>query len=75
MGAFSYSLYLMHKPVQFVVNAWIEGPEIGLDAAFLIRAVVGTVLALIISYAFYHVFEKPFLRRSPKGAVTASTSG
>lgn len=75
IGAFSYSLYLMHKPVQMVVNSWIEGHGIGLDLAFLIRAVFGTVLALLVSYAFYRVFEKPFLRRSPKGAVTVANAG
>jgi peptidoglycan/LPS O-acetylase OafA/YrhL len=75
IGAFSYSLYLMHKPVQMVVNWWIEDHQIGLDVAFLIRAVLGTVLALVISYAFYLVFEKPFLRRTPKGAVTVANAG
>jgi peptidoglycan/LPS O-acetylase OafA/YrhL len=65
----------MHKPVQMVVNWWIEDHQIGLDVAFLIRAVLGTVLALVISYAFYLVFEKPFLRRTPKGAVTVANAG
>ena len=74
VGAFSYSLYLIHKPVQLMVNWQIEQFAIGLKAAFLIRAIFGTALAVVVSYGFYQVFERPFLRRSPKGAITTSSA-
>ena len=70
IGAFSYSLYLVHKPTQFVVNEILHHVRITATTAFAIRASFGTLLALAFAYAFYLKFEKPILQRSAKGSMT-----
>jgi peptidoglycan/LPS O-acetylase OafA/YrhL len=69
IGAFSYSLYLVHKPVQFLLNAALEHWTLRATTAFAIRASVGTLLALAVAYGFYLLFEKPILERSAKGSL------
>jgi peptidoglycan/LPS O-acetylase OafA/YrhL len=64
VGRFSYSVYCIHAPLiwmvwHFVVSGW-DLPRWLLLGAYLGTA-VPTVLA--VSWAFYLVFEKPFLTR------------
>lgn len=69
IGAFSYSLYLVHKPVQFLVNAALENWKMKATTAFSIRASIGTAFALAVAYGFFLLFEKPILERSAKGSL------
>ncbi len=67
LGGFSYSLYLVHHPIEQVVYAlrpaWVEGPWplLGWLAA------VGLPVMLALSWVFSLVFERPFLRRRARG--------
>jgi len=66
VGSFSYSLYLMHHLVLQWVFAYrpamISTPvrELGYLLA------IGVPLALVCSYGFYLVFEKPFIKNKSK---------
>ncbi len=61
MGAFSYSLYLIHHPIEQVLYvfrpSFIQGPAAGV--AYLL--VVGLPIILLASYGFSRVFERPFI--------------
>jgi peptidoglycan/LPS O-acetylase OafA/YrhL len=65
LGAFSYSLYLMHHPIQQVVYAHrpsgVEGPE----PLFWYLLLFGLPVILIGTWLFSLVFEKPFVTRRP----------
>lgn len=70
LGGFSYSLYLMHHPIEQIVY-WlrpsaIQGPEAMLGWLFG----VGVPTMLLGSWLFSMVFERPFLRRkTPRRAA------
>ncbi len=72
IGAFSYSLYLLHKPVQIAMNTLIQNWQLRPSELFAFRATVGTALALGFSYAFYLCFEKPFLQRTARGSLVVN---
>ncbi len=63
LGGFSYSLYLIHHPVEQVVYAfrplWVtEGTE-----TFAWLFFVGLPLMILVAWLFSLAFERPFLRR------------
>jgi len=73
LGAFSYSLYLLH------------GPVVELAGAALLRAHAGTVVAAVVyglliplmlaaAYGFYLVCERPFLSPALRAAIEAETT-
>lgn len=72
LGGFSYSLYLMHHPVMQVLFAhrpeWVATPLRQMAYLF----VVGVPLMVGASYAFFRVFEKPFMKGRPKWLPTSS---
>ncbi|MGA8044174.1 MAG: acyltransferase [Terracidiphilus sp.] len=61
VGSFSYSLYLVHFPVQQLIWQDLVRP-LGLskEATFAIMVTVGTALIVLFSYLFYLIFERPF---------------
>jgi peptidoglycan/LPS O-acetylase OafA/YrhL len=61
LGTFSYSLYLMHVPVLTVVT--LVGISLGITSipAYLFMVAVGIPLALIFTYLFHLIFERPFM--------------
>jgi peptidoglycan/LPS O-acetylase OafA/YrhL len=70
LGAFSYSLYLLHHPVQqvlYVYRPWIfQGPA--LKMTYLV--VLGLPVVLGVSYLFSLLFERPFTTRKAGSAKT-----
>ena len=62
LGAFSYSLYLIHAPVLALV--WAQFLRLHLSPTVSLVALmgIGLPLALVIAYLFHLVFEKPFLK-------------
>jgi len=70
LGAFSYSVYLIHAPLLQVITQYGFGPW-QLDATQLVVCtwILGTPLVLATAYAFHVAFERPFLN-SP--AVTSA---
>lgn len=72
LGWFSYSLYLMHAPILVICAlvvralespAWSYVPAVGLGIAF----------ALIGTYAFHVVFERPFMPRHLRHVTRSDT--
>jgi len=62
LGAFSYSLYLIHYPVMtFLWTATIGFPMSATARAALMYG-VGFPLMLIVSFVFHKAFELPFMR-------------
>ncbi|HVC46596.1 MAG TPA: acyltransferase [Terracidiphilus sp.] len=65
IGLFSYSLYLIHFPLLYVLWQHVALPlHLGRTATCLVMATAGVALILLASFAFYLVFEKPFLNRA-----------
>lgn len=61
IGLFSYSLYLIHFPVQQVIWLYVVLPRhLGKTATFLVMATAGTVAIVLLAYVFYLLFERPF---------------
>jgi peptidoglycan/LPS O-acetylase OafA/YrhL len=70
LGGFSYSLYLIHHPIEQVIYAYrpdfVQGPV----QVFWYLMAAGLPMILIFSWVFALVFERPFVtRRAPKEAV------
>ena len=63
VGRFAFSLYLIHAPVLAIVHDYLVQP-LGWSGvpAFLGLLLIGTPLAFAVSYLFFLVFERPFLR-------------
>jgi len=61
VGKFSYSLYLVHFPVQQVLWQHVVLPmKLGQTMTFGIMATAGTGVILVFAYGFYVLFERPF---------------
>ncbi len=72
LGAFSYSLYLIHAPFQQLLWQTFVAP-LGLrrSVAFFVMAIGGTAILIAIAYGFFLLFERPFLKRTRVGAMRA----
>lgn len=75
LGFFSYSLYLMHHPIEQVLYvyrpAWIQGPELG--AAYLMVFCLPVILSTC--YVFSRLFELPFMATKKSRAPTQRELG
>jgi peptidoglycan/LPS O-acetylase OafA/YrhL len=68
LGAFSYSLYLLHFPIQQILWKYLLlRMGMGQTATFAIGATLGTTLVLALTYSFYLLFDRPF-SRAPRSA-------
>ena len=71
LGGFSYSLYLMHHPIQQVVYrfrpAWVTNEATSM--AYLL--LVGLPIILLGTYLFARLFEQPFQASRKVGQATA----
>jgi peptidoglycan/LPS O-acetylase OafA/YrhL len=71
VGLFSYSLYLIHQPMlglARLVGAWLGFAALGM--AWTATAALPGIL--LVSYGWYRLFEKPFMR-SARRAIPAET--
>ena len=61
VGSFSYSLYLVHFPVQQLIwQDMVRPMGLSKEATFAIMVTIGTASIVLFSYLFYLVFERPF---------------
>jgi len=75
IGVFSYSLYLVHAPVLHLLWFALRPLNLSAEATFAVLALVGLPLAVVASYGFHCVFERPFMRPSaPADPVAAAAS-
>jgi len=72
LGAFSYSLYLVHAPILAVCQSVLRPLPLSPTVALALMLSVGVPLALAASYVFHLAFERPFLTRR---AVAQGASG
>lgn len=73
LGAFSYSLYLVHAPVVVAVAELVVIPRVGTGTgALLLMLAIALPLALLVSRAFAAVFDLPFQRHKSWSALLAA---
>jgi peptidoglycan/LPS O-acetylase OafA/YrhL len=76
VGAYSYSIYLIHAPLLWLVWHYLVSPlDLAPVARLGVLLVVVTPVALVASWAFYRAFERPFLKRRSWAAWGASLRG
>ncbi len=63
LGAFSYSLYLVHYPVLNKIALLLSARHLPLAERLVGIYAVGVPLAVGLSYLFFLAFEKPFVMR------------
>lgn len=68
LGAFSYSLYLIHAPVLALVHLPIAAAPLSPIERYFAMFTLGVPLALGAGYVFYLAFERPFIARRPGSA-------
>jgi peptidoglycan/LPS O-acetylase OafA/YrhL len=71
VGGFSYSIYLIHFPIQQIFWEQVVFPRgISKGLGFSIVAILGTLCIIACSYLFSLLFEKPMMRkRAPVPAL------
>ncbi|KAB8141226.1 acyltransferase [Chloroflexia bacterium SDU3-3] len=65
LGGLSYSLYLIHNPIQQAIFRLASGRIASPHALLLLQIFVTTPLLLAAAYVFHRMFERPFLNHSP----------
>jgi peptidoglycan/LPS O-acetylase OafA/YrhL len=75
VGAFSYSIYLIHLPLQQLFWQYVISPlNLSKNLSFLLVVLIGSPLVIGMAYLFFWAFERPFMtekvsprreRRSP----------
>lgn len=64
IGAFAYSVYLVHAPLVQVVWQYLLNPlHLSDTVTFFLLATVGSVLILGVAYLFHLAFERPFMSK------------
>lgn len=75
IGTFSYSLYLVHAPLLQIIWQYGTRPlNFSRELTFLILCTIGLALTLVLSYLFFLLCEKPFMRSQRRAAVTTAES-
>ncbi len=69
LGAFSYSLYLVHYPLLRKIRDILVQSHFSHSAQYVILLVVGTPVCLVAAYLFHLAFERPFMPGRPKRSV------
>lgn len=66
LGAFSYSLYLIHFPILSKIAHILAQHHRSPDAQFAFLLVIGIPVCVIAAYVFHLAFERPFMPGRPK---------
>jgi peptidoglycan/LPS O-acetylase OafA/YrhL len=62
LGAFSYSVYLIHMPLQQIFWQYAIAPlKLSPPLSFLFTVVFGTPLVVGVAYGFFRICERPFM--------------
>lgn len=72
IGSFSYSIYLIHAP--FIALFWlyiVRPMHVSAVMSFTLLTFVGIPIIVLISYFFFVLFERPFLRIRSFAALRA----
>ena len=76
LGTFAYSIYLIHAPViqiiwQYLIHPFVKSELI----TYLLMIGVGVPIAVLVSYLFFLLFERPFLNTPKTPPASASRTG
>lgn len=74
LGTFSYSIYLVHNPIQALINLETLQLNLSPDTRLALMLGVATPLALICAYAFYLLVERQCIRAKDRAAPAASAA-
>ena len=66
LGAFSYSLYLVHAPILALIDLPLKAAHVSSTLRLAIGLGVSVPISVGVSYLFYWLFERPLMRRSNK---------
>ena len=71
LGTFSYSVYLLHSPLLGLFNLLTLSLPLSADLRLLLMLGAGLPLAVLASYGFYQIAERPFTAagRTPAGTA------
>jgi peptidoglycan/LPS O-acetylase OafA/YrhL len=70
IGTFSYSLYLIHSPILQLISTYLlSRVNSSISTKSYLLIVIGTSLAIIISYFFHLLFERPFFKSHAKPKI------
>jgi peptidoglycan/LPS O-acetylase OafA/YrhL len=72
LGGFSYSLYLIHQPIQKGMLRLLQTLHLSNDLTLCLQLGVGMPLVIGLSYGFHRLFERPFILRN-RGAGKVET--
>jgi peptidoglycan/LPS O-acetylase OafA/YrhL len=72
LGGFSYSLYLVHQPIQKGMLRVLQTLHLSDDLTLAVQLLVGMPLVIALSYGFHRVFELPFINRNRRAAAPAA---
>jgi peptidoglycan/LPS O-acetylase OafA/YrhL len=61
LGTISYSLYIIHAPVVFIVHQGLLNLSLAPPILAFLLLLLGTGFSLWIAYLFYCAFERPFM--------------
>jgi len=69
VGAFSYSVYLLHAPILQLVWQYVLHPRrLVPEMTFTLLATFGLLVVLAISYVFFRLVEEPFMKKPKETA-------
>lgn len=68
LGAFSYSLYLIHSPLISLMHIWLRNFDPSPVMRMVALMAFATPLIVGVAFLFHLVFEKPFLPQSLRAA-------
>jgi len=72
VGVFSYSLYLIHEPIEGLVLQVAKRAHLVTQGKYPIVFALQVLVAVAVGYAFYRVCEAPFVSRRAKVIHAAS---
>lgn len=84
LGSFAFSLYLIHAPVLAMLTDWVVRPQgLGMTESLGLLLLIGSPCSVAAAYAFFLVFERPFLTirsfrqlvRSMRSSISAAFTG
>jgi peptidoglycan/LPS O-acetylase OafA/YrhL len=72
LGAFSYSLYLIHYPIVAAVHLALRDRGLGVAGMFASLTLLAVPIALVTAYGFFYIFERPFLSKGTVAKPSAA---
>ncbi|SDG09487.1 acyltransferase family protein [Chitinophaga filiformis] len=73
LGAFSYSIYLIHSPILAAINLYTLNLQMTDNMRLLFMLLVAVPVSVLLAHVFYLLVERRFLNMPPKAAATPAT--